>query len=321
MTSVLRRAVAPFAAVTALVVTLTACGSGPSQANSAVVIDGHTISVDDVQAMVDKIVKEQPAAKSLAQEHKLDLVSREVVTQLITHELLAEVARKDGIRVDQEQLKELRAQNPFGQKIPTDGSAEPAQLVPELVNRARGFDAYATDQLLLDGLARKHLGRDSAEYNIVQVSDAAKAKTLAEQIAAKPDEAGALMRAASESPDQLQLNQDTGPTGNGVFLAAPDNAVFVLPAGQGEQGGSGFQIVHVLSTETAASTSPEFDGSQIDPAQLPAIGKYVLRPRAIESRIEISPRFGVWNDATLTVVPKSEAEVAGFVVLPKTDQP
>ena len=82
-----------------------------------------------------------------------------------------------------------------------------------------------------------------------------------------------------------------------MFLAAPDNAVFVLPAGQGEQGGSGFQIVHVLSTETAASTSPEFDGSQIDPAQLPAIGKYVLRPRAIESRIEISPRFGVWNDA------------------------
>jgi len=322
VTSVLRRAVAPFAAVTALVVMLTACGSGPSQVNSAVVIDGHTISVDDVQAMVDKIVKEQPAAQSLAQQHKLDLVSREVVTQLITHELLTEVARKDGVRVDPAQLQELRAQNPFGQKIPTDGSVPAEQLVPELVNRARGFDAYANDQLLLDGLARQHLGRDSAQYNIVQIADEAKAKALAEQIAAKPNESAALMRAASETPDQVQLNQDTGPTGNGVFLAAPDNSVFVLPAGSGEQGGSGgFQIVHVLSTKTAASTSPEFDSSQIDPAQLPAIGKFVLRPRAIESKIEISPRFGVWNDANLTVVPKGEAEVAGFVVLPKTEQP
>jgi len=308
--------------MTALVVTLTACGSGPSQANSAVIIDGHTISVDDVQAIVDKIVKEQPAARSLAQQHKLDLVSREVVGQLITHELLTEVAREDGVRVDQEQLKELRDQNPFGQKIPTDGSVPAEQLVPELVNRARGFEAYANDQLLLDGLARQHLGRDSAQYNIVQITDEAKAKDLAEQIAAKPSDAAGLMRDSGAKPEQLQLNQDTGPTGNGVFLAAPKNAVFVLPAGGGEQGGSGgFQVVHVLSTKMLSSTSPEFDASQIDPSQLPAIGKFVLRPRAIESEIVISPRFGVWNDANLNVVPKGEAEVSGYLVLPKTAKP
>ncbi|MDQ3787420.1 MAG: hypothetical protein M3422_09275, partial [Actinomycetota bacterium] len=91
MTSVLRRAVAPFAAVTALVATLSACGTGPSQVNSAVIIDDHVISVDEVQSLIDKVVKE-PAARPLAQQHKLDLVAREVVSQLVTHQVLSEVA-------------------------------------------------------------------------------------------------------------------------------------------------------------------------------------------------------------------------------------
>ncbi len=162
MTSVLHRVVAPFAAVTALVATLTACGTGPNQVNSAVIIGDHVISVDEVQSVVDKVVKE-PAARSLAQQHKLDLVAREAVGQLVVHEVLGDFARREGLKVDQDQLAALRAQNPFNQKLSANSNMPTEQLVPELVSRARGFEAYANDQLLLVELAKNHLGRDSAE--------------------------------------------------------------------------------------------------------------------------------------------------------------
>lgn len=320
MTSVLRRVVAPFAAVTALVATLSACGTGPNQVNSAAIIGDRVISVDQVQSLVDKVVKE-PAARSLAQQHKLDLVAREALGQLMVHDLLAKAARKEGLRVDQDQLAELRAQNPFGQKLSADGGMPTEQLVPELVYRARGFDAYANDQLLLDALAREHLGKESVQFNGVIVQDAKEARELAEKIAARPQDSASLIRATAKSPDEMVTNADTGANDNGVLLFAPKNSVFVLPSGQGDQGGGGYQVLHVLSTKTTDTVSPDADLSQIQPQQLPTIGLYALRRYAIESGVKISPRYGVWNATRLKIVPKSEADVSGFLVLPGAAKP
>jgi hypothetical protein len=307
--------------VTALVATMSACGTGPSQVNSAVILGDHVISVDQVQSLVDKVAKE-PAARSLAQQHKLDLVARETVSQLVIHDVLADVARREGVKVDQDQLSDLRSQNPFTQKLSANSDIPTEQLVPELVYRARGFDAFANDQLLLDALARKHLGRDSASYNLVTLKDAGQARDLAEKVAANPGESAAIMRAAAKgSGSDAAIDQDTGPTGNGVFLAAPKNTVFVLPGSQGESGQSGYQVVHLLSIKSSATTSPDLDLSQVPADQLPQIGRFVLRPYIIDSGIKISPRYGVWSDATLTVVAKAEADVSGFVVLPKSTKP
>ena len=320
MTSVLRRVVAPFAAVTALVATLSACGTGPNQVNTAVIIGDRAISVDQVQSLVDKVVKE-PAARGLAQQHKLDLVAREALGQLIVHDLLADAARKEGLRVDQDQLEQLRAQNPFGQKLSADSGMPTEQLVPELVYRARGFDAYANDQLMLDALAREHLGKESVTFNGVIVQDANDARDLAEKIAAHPQDSASLIRATAKSPDEMVTNADTGANDSGVLLYAPKNSVFVLPSGQGATGGGGFQVLHVVSTKQSSTVDPAADLSQIQPQQLPTIGRYALRRYAIESNVQISPRYGVWNAAMLTVVPKAEADVSGFLVLPGSAKP
>lgn len=320
MTSVLRRVVAPFAAVTALVATLSACGTGPSQANSAVIFGDRVISVDQVQSLVDKVMDE-PAAQSLAQQHKLDLVAREAVGQLVVHDVLVDFARQQGITVDQSKLATIREQNPFKQKLPADSGMPTEQLVPQLVQRARGVDAYATDQMLLGELAANRLGRDSAAYNLVSVESADAARSLASEIVANPDQAPALMRAvASKSGSEAQINKDTGPTPDGVYLAAPDNSVFVLPANQGATGAGGFSVIQVLSTKTSPTVSPDADLSQIDSSQLPVLGLFVLRPSFMSSDIKVSPRYGVWNDLTLKVVPKAEADVSGFVVPPKTSK-
>jgi hypothetical protein len=323
VTSVLRRAVAPFAAVTALVATLSACGTGPSQVNSAVILDGQVISVDEVQGLIDKVVKE-PAAKSLVQQHKLDLVGGEVVTQLVTHRLITEVARKEKLSVDQKQLSLLREQNPLGQKLPTDGSVPADQLVPMLVNRARGFDSFANDNLLLIELANKYLGRANAKYNVAGFStdDYDGAKTLAEKIAANPDDGASLMRAASSKDLPPQLGSETGPGPLALQLQVPDKSVLLVNEPGTSESAGGYFVVQVLSTEIASTPSSDADQSQVDPNQLPTYGKYLLRQTLLDmGGVRVSPRYGEWNTAEMRVPPKAEASVAGLLLLPKTDKP
>lgn len=323
MTSVLRRAIAPFAAVTALVATLSACGTGPSQVNSAVILDDHVISVDEVQGLIDKVVKE-PAAKPLVQQHKLDLVGGEVVTQLVTHRLITEAARKENLSVDQQQLSMLREQNPLGQKLPTDGSVPADQLVPMLVNRARGFDAFANDNLLLIELAKKYLGRANARYNVAgfPTTDYDGAKALAEKIAANPDEGPSLMRASASKDLPPQLDSETGPGLLALQLQVPDNSVLVVNEPGTSESAGGYFVVQVLSTEASSTTSSDADLSQIDPNQLPTYGKYLLRNSLLDmGGVRVSPRYGEWNTAEMRVPPKPEAGVAGLLLLPKTDKP
>ncbi len=320
MTSVLRRAVAPFAAVTALVATLSACGTGPSQVNSAVIIDDRVISVDEVQALIDKVVKE-PAARPLAQQHKLDLVAREVVSQLVTHQVLTEVAEEENLSVDQEQLSLLREQDPLGQELPADGSVPAEQLVPALVNRARGFEAYANDNLLLVELAQKYLGRADVKYSVAGLDNYDDARALAEKIAADPENGPSLMRSASSEELPPQLNSNTGPGPLALQLLVPDDSVLLINEPATAQSPGGFFVVQVLSSEVASSPSPESDPSQMDPNQLPTYGKYLLRDELAGKDVRVSPRYGEWNLAEMKVLPKSEAGVAGLLLLPETDKP
>jgi hypothetical protein len=322
VTSVLRRAAAPFAVVTALVATLSACGTGPSQANSAVIVGDYVVSVDEVQDLVEKVAKE-PAARSLVDNHRLDLVGSEVVTQLVTHRLITEVAREENLRVDQEQLSALREQDPLAQELPTDGSVPADQLVPILVNRARGLDAYANDNLLLSELAEKYLGRVNATYNVAgfPTTDFDAAKTLAEKIAANPGDGESLMRDASSEEMPPQLDTETGPGPLALQLMVPDNAVLIVNEPATGQSAGGYFVVQVLSTDVSSSPSEEVDPSQVDPNQLPQYGKYLLRQTALDSGIRVSPRYGDWNTAEMRVPPKAEADVAGMLLLPESEKP
>ncbi|GAB3446042.1 SurA N-terminal domain-containing protein [Actinophytocola sediminis] len=304
-------------ALVAMVATLTSCGSGPGQVNSAVIIDGRSISVDEVQALVDKVVREQPAAKSLAKERKLDLVAREAVSQLVVHELVDDVAEEENLSAGPDQVAAFLAGNPLDQELPTDGSVPPEALVQQLVFRARDANEYATDQVLLGQLTEKYLGRTSITYNLVTLTDGDKAKELAERIAAAPDQAGELMTEAGGDTAEPRLDQPSGPTVDAVYLSAPLGSVFVLPSGQDEQqGGGGFQVVQLLDREVADQIDPSFDPSSVQAEQLPALGLFALREAAMTADLEISPRYGVWNDAMVKVVPKLEADVSGSVLLP-----
>src|SRR5436190_11329797 len=99
MSAIRRRPAALIAGLAVLGSVLTACGSGSTQANSAVIIGKRVISVDEVQQRLDTALSKEQVAKDLAKNHKLDLVSRGIVSTLVLHELIVEQVRRDGLSV------------------------------------------------------------------------------------------------------------------------------------------------------------------------------------------------------------------------------
>src|SRR5256885_14327161 len=87
------------AALATVGTTLTACGSGPNQVNSAVIIGDRVITVDSVQQRRDTALKNEPAAKALAMTHALDKGARGIVSQLVRHELITSAARQENLSV------------------------------------------------------------------------------------------------------------------------------------------------------------------------------------------------------------------------------
>ncbi|HEY3482715.1 MAG TPA: hypothetical protein VGL02_27845, partial [Streptomyces sp.] len=87
-------------AVVAGALLLAGCGSGPSQAGAAAIVGDRAVPLDQVQNLIEKAVREQPYAQKLAAEHKLDLLGRAIVGQLVVHELLTQVSGKEGIPVN-----------------------------------------------------------------------------------------------------------------------------------------------------------------------------------------------------------------------------
>lgn len=321
------RATVLIALLTALVAGLTACGSGPSQVNTAVIVDGKAIQVDEVQDLLDKIVKEQKAARPLAQQHKLDLVAREAVSQLVLHELLEKVAREEDITASPEQVDQAIAQDPFKDELPADGSVPPDALAQQLVYRARSLRDTITDQLLMVQLADKFFDKlqITMDYTTV-VSDQQGAKPAsmrdkafakAREFAANPDDVASLIakeKAAggdAQEGAQFPAVQSAQLAATPMFGAGEGTVVAFEPSSE-----QALWVVGLIRKRDTNATVDTSQAPQVQPAELVAVGKRMLQPFAQRSDIRVSPRYGVWDMSALGVAP-SEAETAGLVLPPK----
>jgi hypothetical protein len=321
------RATVLIALLTALVAGLTACGSGPSQVNTAVIVDGKAIQVDEVQGLLDKIVKEQKAARPLAQQHKLDLVAREAVSQLVLHQLLLKVAREEDITASPEQVDQAIAQDPFKDELPADGSVPPDALAQQLVYRARDLRDTITDQLLMVQLADKFFDKLQITMDYLTV--------VSDQQGAKPesmrDKAFAKAREFAANPDDVAslIAKETAAGGNAQegaqFPAVQDAQLAATPMfGAGDGTVVAFQpspeqalwVVGLIRKRDTNATVDSSQAPQVQPAELVGVGKRMLQPYAQRSDIRVSPRYGVWDMSALGVAP-NEAETTGLVLAPK----
>jgi hypothetical protein len=328
--SAIRRPVVLVASVAVLGGALAACGSGPSQVNSAVIMGDKVITVDDVQGRLDTALRVEPAAKELAKSRKLDLVSRGIVTQLVRHELIAEAAKRENLTVSEKDVSDAVAQ--------AAPSEDPVQKSVDA-----GFDTreLTRDRLLTVELGRKYLGTLQLVLTGVDIQRPGytreQANDLARKMAAQPDQIAALAKEAAgqpsqENPAQVLTNQEwnalisyqriaeSGQPPQGVsvsdlivgqFFAAPENSVIAVRLGSGEQ------------TEwVIAKVARDPNGVPADLASLagraPAVfpltlGERLLGPLAGELRPRLSPRYGVWDELAVGIVP-SEGEKSGLVI-------
>jgi hypothetical protein len=323
------RPVVLIAVLTALVAGLTACGSGPSQVNAAVIVDGKAISVDDVQNLLDKIVREQPAARPLAQQRKLDMVAREAVSQLVLHELLEKAAAEEGISATPEEIDAAVKQDPFKDELPADGSVPPTALSEQLVYRARDLRDTITDQVLMVKLADKYFDKlqVTIDYTSVAATDpSAKPESLrgkveakARELAADPDNAAALIakdvQAGGDAKEgqEFPAVQSAALAATAMFGASEGSVVAFEPSPD-----QAFWVIALIRKRDTNATVDTSQAPQVQPQELVAVGKRMLEPLAEDSDIEVSPRYGVWDMSAMGVAP-SEEETVGIVIPPKTD--
>jgi hypothetical protein len=313
---------------------LTACASGPNQVNSAVIIGDRVISVDDVQRRLDETLKVEPAAKDLAKNHKLDLVSRGIVDQLVRHELLAEAARRDGLTVSEKDLADLTA-----------GTAPAQDPVQRSVEAAFDPKEIAKDRLLTVSLGQKNLDKVQLTLDGVAMQTPGftkqKAIDLAKQMAAQPDKAAALGQAAGagaggqQGPQPLSAfpwnairvyagaAQQASQSGQAPpveallppIFAAPSNSVIVLSLGSGENAASAGYLVALVKRANGGVPSQDATFANQVPADWRfALGEHLLGPLVKELGLRVSPRYGVWDDLAVGLAP-SDAEKVG-VLLP-----
>lgn len=332
MTTAKFRPAGLIAVLVALVATLTACGSGPSQANSAVIIDDMSVSVDEVQALVEKIVQDQPAARPLAQQRKLDIVAREAVSQLILHELVTKAARDEDITANPEDVTAALEQNPFAQELPTDGSVPPDALATQLVYRARDARETVTDQLLMAQLASKYYQRlvVTMDYTVVSGDQSGEAdpesmreqaEAKAREFAANPDGIADLVAEAQEQSIDAQEGaefpalQSPELAATVMFGAAEGSVVAFEPSA-----GQALWVVGIIRDRDTNASPQVAEPPQVSPEALIAVGERLLQPYAEETAIEVSPRYGVWDPTAMGVAP-SEDETVGLVLPPATASP
>ncbi|MEU5263119.1 hypothetical protein [Amycolatopsis sp. NPDC021455] len=329
-------------AVVAGALLLAGCGSGPSQVGAAAVIGDRSISIDRVQNLIDKAIREQPYAQKLAAEHKLDVLGRAVVGQLVLHELLAEAAEKQGIAPDYAKADAQLANDPLNGQVPAD-SGDETQAVNQVVARTRDHREELTDTYLAQSLADKVLPDLSVTFDFttigvlpdpttgarLQGADAQKAAfDLARQFAADPAAAaqriGSDVRseaAARQRAKQAGQDVDSVPPFTGLGDAVPATQAGALAATPvyGSSAGTvtacpnpdpqlpGTWLVAVIRQRTDDKPVATEKAPELDAATKTAIGMRQLQPLFDRLGVRINKRYGVWDAVAMAVVPSADA--------------
>ncbi|WP_308190193.1 SurA N-terminal domain-containing protein [Amycolatopsis sp. GM8] len=302
---------------------LAGCGSGPSQVGAAFLMGDREVTQDQVQELIDKAVREQPAAQQLAQQHKLDQLGRAIVSQLVVHELVTRAAQREGLAADEQLVNQALAQDPLATPVPTTG-VDPSQLPGQIAYRTRDHREAITDQVLMRALAQKYFEKLSVTFDYTSVvsddggaqpaSMREKAFAKADEMAASPAAAAQVIQADTAAGQQTSIGervpavQAPDLAATVVFGALPGTVVAFQPSAQ-----QAAWIVAVIRQRDLSTPQSVDQATEPTASQLVAIGQRLLQPYVDESGLRLNPRYGVWDPVAMDVA-ASAAETTGAVV-------
>ena len=334
MTIVIRRPVGVLVGLVATAALVTACGSGPSQVGTALIVGNTSVSVDQVQQELDDVLNTQPAAQQAQAQGQLAQTSRSIVTTHVLHELVAHAAAREGLSVSEPQIDQLISQS--------GGIGKVAQSLGTAQSDTRDV---VKDVLLEAALARKYADSLTVKFGYVVAMSRQDAITKAQQLAANPNSLPAMISAANaavaasgqqgsaggtnttfsistylQSVAQAEQQNGQAPTENdGPIFGTPVNTVVAFQPDPSQ--GSAWIVALITSRDESgpapAGASP---ASTADLSTLEQIGVSLLQPDATALGIRISPRYGVWNQPAMEVVAANDQN-AGVEIPVRSTQP
>lgn len=312
MTIVIRRPVAILFALLAAAAVLTGCTGKPSEPGAAAIVGDTVIPLERVQNRVRAMLAEDPAARRVLEQRKLDVQAREILTLQVQHQLISDVARREGLSVDDGEVQRL---------IDRVGGVEQAaknskDAVGISVYDQQSIRERVRDELLLAELARKKLGRLEVTFDYVLSSSRAEADQYAERLAAEPGNASSIIgggaRAAGELNRKVTAARSIQDAARTPLFGLPENTVASFPAGPG-----GTQWLTVLVRDRVPDADPGAGAEQaiqnVESQTLSQAGLQLLIRYSQRIGVEISPRYGTWDPVGQQVVP-SEGEAVGTLL-------
>lgn len=297
MREIIRRCTAALLALVGALA-LVGCEPGPSRVGAAAVVGETRIPLDVVQSEFRWLLKNIPQAEQLQQENQLELISRYSLQVRIRHELIKAAAKELHLTADPAEVDRL-IKNAGGEaKAPQSLLVSPGQ--------ARQF---IEDVVLLREIGRHYVDRLKIKVVGAFVADEApgatsraKAMALGRKIAAEPERAEELA-ATGEQPisGELELRRVVG-SGDATLARTPLFAVkpgtVVVTQPDPEQGAVWLVALVQERTEDVGGSAPQEYPTEV----LEQVGLQMLRPYAERLGVTVSPRFGVWDQAGMTIL-------------------
>lgn len=334
MTIVIRRPVGVLVGLAATAALVTACGSGPSQVGTALIVGNTSVSVDQVQQELNDILNTQSTAQQALAQGQLAQTSRSIVTTHVLHELVTRAAAREGLTVSDPQIDQLISQSGGVDKV--------AQSLGTAPSDTRDV---VKDVLLEASLARKYADKLTVKFGYVVAMSRQDALTKAQQLAADPNGLPAMINQANaavaasgqqgsaggtdtsfsistylQSVAQAEQQNGQAPTENdGPIFGTPVNTVVAFQPDPSQ--GSAW-IVALIKSRDESGTTPAggSPASSADLSTLEQIGVSLLQPDASQAGIRISPRYGVWNQSSMQVVAANDQN-AGVEIPVRSTQP
>ncbi|MBB3050547.1 hypothetical protein FHS23_001542 [Prauserella isguenensis] len=305
----------PIALLTALLagLVLAGCGSGPSQVHSAAIVGDRSVPLDDVQHEIDWLLDNVPQAQQAQRQGKVDMFAREIVRGRVIHELAQIAAKREGVKAGRGEIDELIRGSGGVDEVSRSAGVEPS--------RVRDL---ASDQIVLQELARKYIGRLSVNLVGTVISgdepgNSAKeqATALGRRIADDPERVRAIARDAGHQlvDEELDfaeaLQNDPELATSAVFGSQEGTVVVVQPSRQ--QAGWLVGLVDERRTAGQADAAEP----QVNPEYLYFAGLRMLQPVAEDVGVRLNPRYGLWDEAALSPAP-NEDELTGRLLRSRT---
>lgn len=268
-------------------------------AGSAVVIDGTSVPESGVLQDTAAYLAEQ--SKTPPTDAQKAALNRAQITYLVRHSLIAKAVTAQGIVITDQQRNAVKAsvtaQNPQANltgRLGLPGSDE-AGVVNDVVAL----------ELLVKALPAAGVPVQNVSVTAEGVPAASRdeAVSLRSKYLANPDEMDAAVSAAGEKgiPEHVYDLLSTPAVGSaGLYQPSPDQLV-ILP------GGDGYVVLRATgrTVKPASLTQSAFSSANGLPGVFD-LGALLVSKYQAETKISVNPRYGVWDPASVQVVPGND---------------